>query len=128
MEVNNFKNKYIEVFFGVKDFLKYKKNTYLRFRINYSWESVFDKRGETRFNELLKDYTQRPDVSCYGMFVLGWGDTFSGKVPELLDKYKAKVIVTKSQNIAGIIFPDAKHKELFLIKYIEYFPDSSLIK
>jgi len=103
--------------------------SYLRFRINYDWTNNFDKKGETRFNDLLKNYFQQ-DVSCYGMFMLGWGSDIElgSKVSEFLNKYKAKIIITESGNIAGIMFGDAKHKEIFLLRYKEYFPDNSLIK
>jgi hypothetical protein len=130
MDATTFKSKYVQIFFRVSDFLKHKKNTYLRFRINFSWESGLNKRGETLFNELLRDYTGNSDVSCYGIFILGYVANLdvNAKISELFDRYNAKIIITQSHHIAGIKFSDPKHKEIFLLRYKEYFPDSSLIK
>ena len=111
----------------MKNFLKYKRNTYLRFRINYSWENDYSKKGEAVFNEILMDFTNRKQLSCYVLFILEWASS-DKQILDFLDKYQAKVIVTQSNQIAGIKFSDAKYKEMFLLRYREYFPDSSLIK
>jgi hypothetical protein len=131
MDTIEFKSKYFEYFSNIKVFLKHKKNTYLRFRVNRSWGGAYDldKLGETIFTELLREYTGDNNITCYGMFILNSLHTpLRQKVCEFLNKYSAKMIITQSHNIAGIKFSDPKYKELFLLRYKEYFPDSSLIK
>lgn len=118
-------SKYVQRITSVKYFLQLKKNTYIRLRINYSWTSGSSYRGSGKLNDLLREYTKNDSLSCYSLFILNFEDE---KVAEFFEKYNAKVLITNSRNIAGIQFSDAKYKEIFLLRYSEYFPDESLIK
>lgn len=122
---NNISN-YIFRISNIKYFSNIKKNSYLRFRINYSWVvASSDQRGEYAFNHVLKDYTNDPMVSCYSVFIKS---TENKKIEEFFEKYNAKLLITYSNNIAGIKFENPKYKELFWLRYSEYFPDTTIIK
>jgi hypothetical protein len=125
MTWNNNLSTYVQRISSVRYFLQFKKNTYIRLRINYSWTNGGHARGDKSLTELLRDYTQDKDLSCFSIFVQGF---WNEKVEEFFKKYNAKVLVTHNRNIAGIQFDNAKYKEVFLLRYSEYFPDASLIK
>jgi hypothetical protein len=129
MDNFEFFSKYLEVISNVKSFSKYNKDTYIRFRINSSWiNNIFRERGEVVLNNILRAYLDRNDANCYCIFALKWGVDYDSRVANFFDVYKAKIIMTKSCNIAGIKFEDSKHKGLFIIKYSEFFTQNGFMK
>ena len=129
MEPVDFFLKYLEVIPNVKFFLKYKKGTYIRFRINSSWiNNFFRERGEVVLNEILRSYLKRTDANCYCIFALKWGADYDERIIDFFNQYKAKVIMTRANNIAGIRFENVKYKELFILKYAEFFTETAFIK
>lgn len=119
---------YLVTFSSIKEWKKYEKNSYVRFRINYSI-SDGGIRAERCFNKAISHCIDS-DFCFYSTFLTSNNivKPFYSKVDEFLNRNKITVIKMVYGHLAGLMFPDKKSKEIFLLKYSDMFPSNCIIK